>query len=235
MRFNDLLDQMPTTIELDLGDEVYPSRAEEVCRQEGYSHIIGVDEVGRGPLAGPVTVAATYLGPDVLDCDWAKGLNDSKKLTESKRESLYDILFEKAPAYFIASKDNEYIAEHGLSAAIHDAMKEAVENVAKMMDPEPELVLIDGVDILDLPMTQVAIKKGDGKSLHIGAASVLAKVYRDRLMVKYHERWPEYGFDSHKGYGTKKHLAAIEEVGPCGIHRLSFNRVKEHAHRLRED
>lgn len=234
MIFDDLLEQMPSTVTLPLGDEVYPSRTEEVCHELGYKHLIGVDEVGRGPLAGPVTVCATYLGPHILDETWASDLNDSKKLSERKREALYEVLFDHVPAYFIASRDSRYIDENRISNAIHSAMEEAVSNVVKMIDIKPDLVLIDGNEILDIPYKQVSIKKGDAKSLHIGAASILAKVYRDRKMVRYHEKWPEYGFDSHKGYGTQQHRTAIQDVGPCRIHRLSFGGVKEHANRLRE-
>jgi len=201
---------------------------EAAAIERGYSCIIGVDEAGRGPLAGPVQVAAVVLDLERLDAEWLAKLDDSKKLTEKKREALFDVIKENAEAWHIVSYDQDAIEEHNILQATRLAMKEAVEVVAEAAGAPVDRVYIDGNQHIDVELAQSAVVKGDGRSYHIAAASILAKVSRDRLMVEYHEEWPEYGFAQHKGYGTKAHRAAIAEHGPCDIHRRAFAGVKEY-------
>ena len=177
-------------------------------------YIAGVDEVGRGPLAGPVVAAAVIL-PEDFD---VLGVNDSKKLSEKRREELYDIILEKAVAYRIALRDNEVIDRINILEATKEAMNEAVTELAV----RPDHVLIDALTLKDLDIPQTGIIKGDANSVSIAAASIIAKVTRDRMMVKYHEEYPQYAFDSNKGYGTKAHYAGIETAGICPIHRKTF-------------
>lgn len=184
-------------------------------RAEGYSCFCGVDEAGRGPLAGPVYAAAVILSPD----NPIEGVNDSKKLSEKKREALFDVICEQAVAYCIASASVEEIEEHNILNATYLAMTRAVEGLSV----KPELALIDGNRIP--PMLTVPAKyvvKGDALSASIGAASILAKVARDRVLREADALYPEYGFAVHKGYGTAAHTAALREYGPCPIHRPSF-------------
>ncbi len=181
----------------------------------GYELICGVDEAGRGPLAGPVCAAAVILPTDLE----IEGLNDSKKLTEKKREALYDIIIEKALAYGIAMVSEKVIDEINILQATFLAMKGAVE----AMELTPDYVLIDGNREPDLGQLAVkTIVKGDSRSANIAAASILAKVTRDRYMMEMDREYPQYGFAVHKGYGTKKHYEALTEHGHCPIHRLSF-------------
>lgn len=182
--------------------------------EKGYSVICGVDEAGRGPLAGPVCAAAVIL-PSNLEIE---GLKDSKKLTEKRREALYDIICEKALAYSIAFAEVEEIESLNILQATFLAMKRAVEG----LHIKPEFALIDGNrdPMLDIPCETVI--KGDAKVASIAAASILAKVTRDRYMVQMAETYPGYGFEIHKGYGTKKHYEAIFEHGVTPIHRMSF-------------
>jgi ribonuclease HII len=204
-------------------------QVERQALDRDYQLIIGVDEAGRGPLAGPVQVAAVALVLDgVLEAEWLAEMNDSKKLSESKRDTLFDLVKEHALAYEIVSYDREKIDDLNILQATRAAMKEAVEAVAEKLSQPVDRVYIDGNQKIDIDLAQTTVVKGDGRSYHIAAASVLAKVSRDRLMVEYDEQWPEYGFAKHKGYGTKAHRAAIAEHGPCDIHRHSFAGVKEH-------
>lgn len=179
-----------------------------------YSYICGIDEVGRGPLAGPVVAGAVILPKN---CDILY-INDSKKLSEKKREELYDIIMEKAVAVGLGYSTPERIDEINILQATYEAMQEAVSKLGVT----PDLLLNDAVTIPKLPMKQVPIIKGDAKSISIGAASIVAKVTRDRLMVKYDSIFPEYGFASNKGYGAQAHIEALKKYGPCPIHRKSF-------------
>ena len=181
---------------------------------EGFSLICGVDEAGRGPLAGPVCAAAVIL-PRGLEID---GLNDSKKLTEKKREALYDPIREQAIAYGIAFATVEEIEELNILNATFLAMNRAI----KQLNPVPELALIDGNRSTGIRFPSRCVVKGDTKCADIAAASVLAKVTRDRYMLEMAEKYPEYHFEQHKGYGTKLHYDALREFGPSPIHRMSF-------------
>ena len=179
-----------------------------------YQHVCGVDEVGRGPLAGPVVAAAVILPKD---CDILY-INDSKKLSEKKRDMLYDEIMEKAEAVGVGIVGPERIDEINILQATYEAMRDAVSKLSI----QPDLMLNDAVIIPGLDMKQVSIIKGDAKSASIGAASIIAKVTRDRMMVEYDSIFPEYGFASNKGYGTAAHIAALKELGPTPIHRRSF-------------
>ena len=179
-----------------------------------YTYICGIDEVGRGPLAGPVVAGAVILPKD---CDILY-INDSKKLSEKKREELYDIIMEKAVATGIGYASVERIDEINILQATFEAMREAISKLAV----SPDILLNDAVTIPQVPFKQVPIIKGDAKSISIGAASIIAKVTRDRLMVDYDTVFPEYGFASNKGYGSAQHIEAIKKYGPCPIHRRTF-------------
>lgn len=183
---------------------------------EGFSLICGVDEAGRGPLAGPVYAAAVILPRDaVID-----GLNDSKKLTEKKREALFDVITERALTYGIASASVEEIEKLNILNATFLAMNRAVAK----LDPAPELALIDGNRNTGIAMPSRCIVKGDSRCADIAAASILAKVSRDRYMLNLAEKYPQYHFEQHKGYGTKLHYEALREYGPSPEHRPSFLR-----------
>ncbi len=186
--------------------------------QEGYSMIAGVDEVGRGPLAGPVCAAAVIL-PAGLEIE---GVNDSKKLSEKKREFLYDVIAEKAVAWSVAFVEPETIDEINIRQATHLAMESAVNNLAV----QPDFLLVDGNDKIPFPVPSAYVVKGDAKSLSIAAASIMAKVTRDRYMVEMGGRYPEYGFEKHKGYGTAIHMDAIRKHGLTPLHRRSFITAK---------
>lgn len=181
---------------------------------KGYKYICGVDEAGRGPLAGPVCAAAVILPENKI----IEGVNDSKKLSEKKRELLFDIIKKEAIAYNIAFSSVEEIEEYNILNATMLAMKRAVEGLAVKAD----YAIIDGNKTPDLKIPCESIVKGDANSMSIAAASILAKVSRDRLCYEYAEKYPKYMFDKHKGYGTKLHTEKIKEYGPCEIHRMSF-------------
>jgi len=183
-------------------------------KYKDYTYICGIDEVGRGPLAGPVMAAAVILPKD---CDILY-LNDSKKLTEKKREALYDEILKKAVSFSVASVSPEKIDEMNILRATHEAMRQAVYG----LEVEPNLALVDAESIPDLGIKQVSIIKGDSSSISIAAASIVAKVTRDRLMVAYDKLFPQYQFASNKGYGSKAHIEAIKKYGPCPLHRRSF-------------
>ena len=187
---------------------------EQLYNSQGYKAVCGVDEAGRGPLAGPVFAAAVIL-PEGLEIE---GVTDSKKLSEKKREQLFDVICEKALAYSIASASVEEIEELNILRADMLAMKRAVEGLKVKAD----FAMIDGNKTPQLDIPCVAIVKGDAKSESIAAASILAKVSRDRLMLEMAKKYPAYNFEKHKGYGTKAHREAILEYGPCEIHRMSF-------------
>lgn len=188
---------------------------EKECIEKGFKVIAGVDEAGRGPLAGPVCAAAVILP---IDCE-IEGLNDSKKLSEKKREALFDVVIEKAIAYDIQLVDNNVIDEINILNATMLCMKNAVNS----LKVKPDFVLIDGNKVPDgLCCDADAVVKGDAKSMSISAASILAKVTRDRLMLTLAEKYPEYEFPKHKGYGTKLHCEKLLEFGPSPIHRKTF-------------
>lgn len=198
--------------------EAEKQRIEELKKYEKeyaeYEYICGIDEVGRGPLAGPVVAGAVILPKD---CDILY-INDSKKLSEKKREELYDQIMEKAVAVGIGYASCERIDEINILQATYEAMREAISN----LKVKPDILLNDAVTIPGVDIKQVPIIKGDAKSISIGAASIIAKVTRDRLMVSYDEVFPEYKFAANKGYGSAAHIAALKEIGPCPIHRKSF-------------
>lgn len=179
-----------------------------------FGSICGIDEAGRGPLAGPVVAGAVIL-PENCDILY---INDSKKLSEKKREELYDVIMEKAAAVGIGYSTPERIDEINILQATYEAMREAVAGLSV----QPGLLLNDAVTIPQIPIKQVPIIKGDAKSISIGAASIIAKVTRDRLMVQYDSIFPEYGFASNKGYGAQIHIEALKKYGPCPIHRKTF-------------
>ena len=182
---------------------------------KGYEYVCGVDEAGRGPLAGPVCAAAVILPEGTV----IEGLDDSKKLSEKKRELLFDVIKEKATAFGIAFASVEEIEEFNILGATYLAMTRAVEQLSV----KPDYVLIDGNRFPpQIKTDEECVIKGDAKSMSIAAASILAKVTRDRLLLEYAEKYPQYGFKKHKGYGTKLHVEAIKEFGITEIHRPSF-------------
>ena len=181
---------------------------------DGVAVICGVDEAGRGPLAGPVYAAAVILPRGLV----IEGLNDSKKLTEKKRAELFDVITAKAVAYGIASADEKEIDEINILQATFLAMRRAIA----ALPVRPDLALIDGNRDSDFGVPSETVVRGDSLSANIAAASILAKVTRDRVMERFAEEYPQYGFEIHKGYGTKRHYEALREFGPCPIHRQSF-------------
>lgn len=183
-------------------------------KYSSFSYICGIDEVGRGPLAGPVVAGAVILPKD---CDILY-LNDSKQLSEKKREELYDVIMEKAVATGLGFVSPERIDEINILQATYEAMREAIGK----LNPMPDILLNDAVNIPGVNIKQVPIIKGDAKSISIAAASIIAKVTRDRLMVQYDTVYPEYGFASNKGYGAQMHIDALRKFGPTPIHRKSF-------------
>ena len=193
---------------------------EELARRQGYMVVAGVDEAGRGALAGPVVAAAVILTHDVP----LPGVNDSKKLSPAKRDELYDLIMDKALAIGVGQGDHLLIDRINILQATLVAMKDAVQSLAV----SPDYLLIDGISTISLSIPQKTIKKGDSASLSIAAASIVAKVTRDRLMVDFEREFPGYGLAEHKGYGCAAHLEAIARLGPCAIHRQTFRGVKEH-------
>ena len=187
---------------------------EKALFNKGITYLAGVDEAGRGPLAGPVFAAAVVLKKD----GFLEGVTDSKKLSEKKREYLFDKIIENAVAYSIAIADEKEIDEINIRNATFRAMNKAVNS----LDITPDFVLIDGNAIKDMTIPHECIVKGDFKCNSIAAASILAKVSRDRFMLKCHEIYPEYAFDKHKGYPTILHYERIREYGVCPLHRLTF-------------
>ena len=188
---------------------------EHAAYQEGYNLVCGVDEAGRGPLAGPVCAAAVILPRDLE----IEGLNDSKKLSDKRRRALYEVITEQALAYGIAMVDEKVIDEINILQATFLAMRQAVEQFSE----KPSLALVDGnrePDFGEIPVKTIV--KGDSLSANIAAASILAKVTRDRFMEEQDAIYPQYGFSVHKGYGTKAHYEALREFGACPIHRRSF-------------
>lgn len=180
---------------------------------KGYKLVAGVDEVGRGPLAGPVVCASVIMPMD----DLIEGIDDSKKIPEKKREKLAELIKEKAIAYHIQEISQEEIDEINILEAVKKCMTMAVEG----LKVKPDITIVDGVDT-GLKINATYLVKGDSKSYTVGCASILAKVYRDNLMKEYAKEYVEYGFEKHKGYGTKAHIEKIKEIGPCKLHRRTF-------------
>ena len=189
---------------------------ENQYKQNGYKFIAGVDEAGRGPLAGPVCVACVIMPLD--EDKIIEGINDSKKLTEKKRDELYDKIISTAIAYKIHFVDEKVIDNINILNATKEGMAFCINN----MSCTPDIVLVDAVKDLKTDVECIPIIKGDTKSYSIAAASILAKVSRDRLMLEYDKKYPQYAFAKHKGYGTKVHVEALKKYGKCEIHRESF-------------
>lgn len=188
---------------------------------KGCNTVAGVDEAGRGPLAGPVFAAAVVFDKDT----YIEGINDSKKLSEKKREELFDVIIEKALYYNIVSVDEKVIDEINILNATYRAFEMAVSGLREL----PDITLIDGNRCgKDFPTEVETVVKGDAKSMSIAAASILAKVSRDRYITELDAKYPQYNFKKHKGYGTKEHLEAIRLYGPCPIHRMTFKGVREY-------
>ena len=188
---------------------------EEKLHSNGVKLIAGIDEAGRGPLAGPVVVGIAIMPEDSM----IEGVNDSKKVSEKKREKLYDLITQEAIAWNVGIADQNEIDEINILNATKLALTRAIEG----LEIKPDLILVDALtNINTLGIPYKSIIKGDAKEYSIAAASILAKVTRDRMMREYDEIYPQYGFSGHKGYGTAKHIAAIKEYGPCILHRKSF-------------
>lgn len=192
-------------------------KIEKDLYEKGFENICGIDEAGRGPLAGPVVVAGVIMPKDSM----IEGVNDSKKVSEKKREKLYDLIIEEAISYSVAIIGQDVIDDIN----ILNATKQGVAEVVRGLDVKPNLILVDALTHIDTNgIPYDSIVKGDAKCYNISAASILAKVTRDRIMRQWDEIYPQYGFYSHKGYGTAKHIAAIKEYGLCPIHRKSFTK-----------
>ncbi|HYF83115.1 MAG TPA: ribonuclease HII [Clostridia bacterium] len=189
---------------------------ERICYEKGFKLIAGVDEVGRGPLAGPVVAAAVILGEGIL----IPGVNDSKKLSAEKREYLYDEIKSKALCCSIGIVDEKIIDEINILNATYLAMKKALQDLSA----KPEYILLDAVTLKDINIPQKGIIKGDSLSLSIAAASIIAKVERDRIISSYDEIYPHFSFSKHKGYGTSEHIECIKKYGLLPIHRRSFTK-----------
>ncbi|MDP3057230.1 MAG: ribonuclease HII [bacterium] len=195
----------------------------------GFSGICGIDEVGRGPLAGPVVAAAILINAELFkDLSGFKGINDSKKLSAIRREKWYEILTKRENIKWgIGIISEKIIDEVNILEATKLAMLEALKKMIRQSAKQPDFLLIDGNFILEnIDLNQKAVIRGDAKVISIAAASIIAKVTRDRMMQKFHEDYPEYGFDKHKGYGTRLHCEMIKKYGPCAIHRRSFEPTK---------
>ncbi len=190
---------------------------EKELYKKGFENICGIDEAGRGPLAGPVVVAGVIMPKDSM----IEGVNDSKKVSEKKREKLYDLIIEEAISYSVAIIKEDVIDDIN----ILNATKQGVTQVVDNLDVKPDLIIVDALtNINTRGIPYDSIIKGDAKCYNIAAASIIAKVTRDRIMRQWDEIYPQYGFISHKGYGTAKHIAAIKEYGLCPIHRRSFTK-----------
>lgn len=215
-----------TTYLFDHQDDDNPLYFEAQGAERGYSFIAGVDEAGRGPLAGPVVAAAVILKSGSV----IEGVRDSKKLTPQKRDYLYDIILNEAVSVGIGICSHDTIDRINILQASLAAMKQAI----KKLSPSPDYLLIDGTFRVPIRLPQLPLVKGDDRSMSIAAASIVAKVTRDRIMVDMDSEHPGYGFAEHKGYGCAAHLAAISQLGPCPIHRKTFSGVKEHYAQLSE-
>lgn len=208
------LSLFPEPIDGPAGD---PFFFEGVARQKGFRLIAGVDEAGRGPLAGPVVAAAVILRQGCV----LEGVRDSKQMSPESREKAFPVILEQAVSAGIGVVSHRYVDTHNILKAALEAMRRAVLNLA----PKPDFLLVDGTQGIPVSIPQQCLKKGDRISRSISAASVLAKVYRDRIMDSWHAMFPAYGFDRNKGYGTARHLATLRLLGPSPIHRLTFRGV----------
>jgi ribonuclease HII len=188
---------------------------EKIAREDGYQLVAGVDEAGRGPLAGPVVAAAVIFPPDYMNA----GINDSKQLSASQREKMYGIIEQDALAIGMRVVDADVIDQVNILRASLSAMREAVLELST----SPDFLLVDGIHRIPIITPQKPLIKGDSLSVSIAAASIMAKVTRDRIMEMYHRQFPQYNFRKNKGYGTKEHIKAISEFGICKIHRQSFH------------
>jgi ribonuclease HII len=206
-------------------DMVYPdTKLEEKLWKEGYKIVIGIDEAGRGPLAGPVVASGVVIS-DIKQV--VPIVRDSKKMTEKQRNEAYEKICELSTAYGVGIVSNGDIDRLGIQKAVLEAMSIALEIVERKLNRKVDYIIADGKNILDIPKYKMKkITKGDLLHYSISAGSVLAKVTRDRIMHEYHTKYPVYGFDTHVGYGTKKHMQAIEKYGICDIHRRSFKPIK---------
>jgi ribonuclease HII len=196
-----------------------PLYFEGSARGSGFTNIAGLDEAGRGPLAGPVVAAAVVLPQGLL----IPGVNDSKKVPEPERERLFDVIRQQAVCFGIGIVDERTIDDVNIFQATIIAMKRALAKLA----PQPDYLLLDAITLPGIPIPQKPIIKGDCRSHSIAAASILAKVTRDRLMLELHEKYPRYNFHKHKGYATREHISLLYEHGPCCAHRKSFSPVSE--------
>ena len=200
---------------------------ERECLANGYCFIAGIDEVGRGPLAGPVVASSAMFSSDVIKAglpNSLKDVNDSKKLSEKKREHLFDVLNDFDGVDFgVSIIESEEIDRINILQATHKAMSKSLIS----LEHNPDHLLVDGRPVKSLGKSQSAIVKGDSLSYSIGAASIIAKVTRDRMMKKFDLKFPGYGFSSNKGYGTREHLNALNDLGPCSIHRLTFAPIRK--------
>jgi len=201
----------------DAFDSLNPLFHESLAWKNGYGIIAGVDEAGRGPLAGPVVAAAVIIPKRVM----LPGIKDSKKMTEKAREKAFSVIVNDALAVSVAVVSHKTIDQSNILISSLEAMKRALS----WLDPAPEYVLVDGIHKIPIVTPQRCIIKGDQLSQSISAASIVAKVYRDRIMRSYHVSFPEYGFNRNKGYGTARHLKALCRYGPCPVHRLTFRGV----------
>ena len=192
---------------------------EQNLRQKGYRFIAGVDEAGRGPLAGPVVAAAVILPEEYRNAD----INDSKQISPLERERLFIEIKNVALSYAVGIVTPKKIDETDILSAAKFAMRQAILK----LDPQPDFILTDAVPVNIMDIPQMAMVKGDARSLSVAAASIIAKVTRDHLMLKYDKKYPEYGFCQHMGYGTEVHLSAIKKHGPCPIHRMSFRPINQ--------
>ncbi|MCG6880226.1 MAG: ribonuclease HII [Deltaproteobacteria bacterium] len=215
MRRTENLTLFPNDLSQCLKDPFYH---ETRARNSGYRLIAGVDEAGRGPLAGPVVAAAVMIPEGIR----FSGIKDSKKMTARARFEAFHRIKGGALTFGIGVVPVSYIEKFNILNASLEAMLRAVQ----VLDPQPEMILVDGIHTVPTSIKQECLKKGDQVSRSISAASVLAKVYRDRIMAAYHHMYPEYGFDKNKGYGTRQHLEALKEHGPCPVHRLTFKGVR---------
>ncbi len=195
---------------------------EERLIAQGYRLIAGIDEVGRGPLAGPVIAAAVILSPEERP-SWLSRVRDSKQLTPSQRESIFDCMMESGIAFGVGVVSHEVIDERGIVPATRLAMRHAVEQLST----RPDYLLIDYMRLPGVRIPQKGVAEGDSICVSIAAASIVAKVTRDRMMVELDSQYPGYGLAQHKGYGTPEHLEALQKLGPCPIHRKTFEPVRE--------
>ena len=195
---------------------------ERALQAKGYRYIVGVDEVGRGPLAGPVVCAAVVM--PLAESELIIGVDDSKKLSAKKREELAELIKQKAIAYTMIEVSEKTIDEINILEATKLGMKQAIETLVLPNGEKPEIVLTDGNMTLDISLPQHSVVHGDALSYSIGAASIIAKVYRDKMMDEFAEKYPHYGFEKNKGYGTAAHIQGIKEHGLCPIHRKTFTK-----------